>query len=384
MYRSARFQSPRPGDRDGGEERDGASKPAFAETDLFESELIDALFDDARSPIIISSIDFRVIKVNRAASMLFGKAPHEAAGLGLEDLFPGEFRDRVAELSRTSPPNGDAFREDVAIVDYLGMRRRFSALIRFLREKNGASPYCLITMRMVMHRADKEITKIDGRFSMMRLMKSIPDPVIIIDGFNRTICDCNAAAEKQYGYRRDELLGRTPHFLALDPMTGWELAAESREAYAKQGFFQAKIRCRRKDGTVFTTLGTNINFFDSRNELKYTVLINRDISETEQRISSIYKLAQKTKECIEAIDREIAPLLDASSPAQLSDLGFSERQAKIAALTCEGESIKNIASRLGVSESTIKSHMHAIYTRLGVSSKIEFVNYLRVHNIIVY
>jgi DNA-binding NarL/FixJ family response regulator len=45
------------------------------------------------------------------------------------------------------------------------------------------------------------------------------------------------------------------------------------------------------------------------------------------------------------------------------------RQREIAALVSDGHSNRIIAQRLGLSEGTVKTHLHAIYLSLGVKNR---------------
>jgi DNA-binding NarL/FixJ family response regulator len=49
---------------------------------------------------------------------------------------------------------------------------------------------------------------------------------------------------------------------------------------------------------------------------------------------------------------------------------LSGRQQQVANLVCDGLSNKMIAEKMGVNEGTVKSHLHAIYDKLGVQSRI--------------
>jgi DNA-binding CsgD family transcriptional regulator len=49
--------------------------------------------------------------------------------------------------------------------------------------------------------------------------------------------------------------------------------------------------------------------------------------------------------------------------------GLSLREQQITNLTCNGLSNKAIADRLGLSEGTVKIHLHHIYRKLGVGSR---------------
>jgi DNA-binding NarL/FixJ family response regulator len=52
-------------------------------------------------------------------------------------------------------------------------------------------------------------------------------------------------------------------------------------------------------------------------------------------------------------------------------MALTERQCRVATLACNGLSNKQIAAKLGVSEGTVKTHLHAIYVKLGVRSRTE-------------
>jgi two-component system nitrate/nitrite response regulator NarL len=52
---------------------------------------------------------------------------------------------------------------------------------------------------------------------------------------------------------------------------------------------------------------------------------------------------------------------------------LSEREQQVVALVCEGLSNKLIARMLDVSEGTIKSHLHAIFIKLRLQSRLALV-----------
>lgn len=58
---------------------------------------------------------------------------------------------------------------------------------------------------------------------------------------------------------------------------------------------------------------------------------------------------------------------------------LSPREMEISALIVSGHKNRAIAARLGITEGTIKIHTHRIYSKLGVSSRIDLVNFARSH-----
>lgn len=51
-------------------------------------------------------------------------------------------------------------------------------------------------------------------------------------------------------------------------------------------------------------------------------------------------------------------------------------EAQVAALAAEGYQVLNIAARLGVSESTVRTHLRRVYAKLGVHSRVELARAL--------
>ena len=63
--------------------------------------------------------------------------------------------------------------------------------------------------------------------------------------------------------------------------------------------------------------------------------------------------------------------LDKSILQRLPSLTARERQ--IAALVCVGHANKIIARKLHVSEGTVKTHLHAIYLKLGIENRASLI-----------
>jgi PAS domain S-box-containing protein len=364
-----------------GHQRASMKGNALGPEKIVGNRLIDALLDDSRSPIVLTDGDFVVIRINKAAAHLLGKPEQEASGLRASKILPPDIIAYLAAIESMDPLDGEQFRKDIEIPDYLGARRWYAACVRYLKcGECGMSNY-LITIKAIECGGCDDAGSLNPAFSLKRMMMSFTDSVLIIDNLSDTICECNRASETLFGYGRAELLGRSPRFLVSGEGYARELIRSSTDAYVRQGFYQAKIRCRRKDGSEFLTLGTNLTLFNGGGESRYTLAINRDISENEQRLSDIARLTERMRTDIEELAGKLKPIVDPQPAIRLTSLGVSERQTRIAAFLCSGEPTKVIAAELGSSESTIKGHIHSMYQRIGVKSKIEFVNYLRTHNI---
>jgi two-component system nitrate/nitrite response regulator NarL len=65
-------------------------------------------------------------------------------------------------------------------------------------------------------------------------------------------------------------------------------------------------------------------------------------------------------------------------PKNFSDIAepfaeLSHREQQVITLVYDGLSNKEIANKLGVTEGTIKGHLHSIFEKLGVRSRIELI-----------
>lgn len=58
------------------------------------------------------------------------------------------------------------------------------------------------------------------------------------------------------------------------------------------------------------------------------------------------------------------------------DFGLTPAEARVACIAVQALSVPMIAARLGVTENTIKTHLKAVYEKLGVRTRAEFVRFL--------
>jgi non-specific serine/threonine protein kinase len=94
-----------------------------------------------------------------------------------------------------------------------------------------------------------------------------------------------------------------------------------------------------------------------------------------------YALADIVRYAAEGFD-ELPPHPDhlpapAPAPADLPAAGLTSREWEIAGLVAEGLSNREIAGRLVISKRTVDAHIEHIYSKLGVSSRVQLAGWLR-------
>jgi len=76
------------------------------------------------------------------------------------------------------------------------------------------------------------------------------------------------------------------------------------------------------------------------------------------------------------------PILSQALETLAADARLSSREMEVVRCVAMGLRNKEVADKLGVSEATIKNHLTSIYSKLGVSDRLELILYA-IHNRII-
>lgn len=63
------------------------------------------------------------------------------------------------------------------------------------------------------------------------------------------------------------------------------------------------------------------------------------------------------------------------------DTGLTARESEIVRMIADGLRNKEIAAQLGISEGTVKVHLHRIYEKLGVDGRVELIFWAQTHRL---
>ena len=70
-----------------------------------------------------------------------------------------------------------------------------------------------------------------------------------------------------------------------------------------------------------------------------------------------------------------------SNPEAAAIATLTDRECQVIQLICEGLPNKGISDRLAISEATVRHHLTAIFSKLGLSSRLELVIYAYQHDL---
>jgi two-component system nitrate/nitrite response regulator NarL len=82
------------------------------------------------------------------------------------------------------------------------------------------------------------------------------------------------------------------------------------------------------------------------------------------------------------IRRAVDKLLRAKSGRSQAQRVLTNRELEIVRLVATGLRNKQIADQLSITEGTVKIHLHTIFEKLGVTSRVELTNYVRERSLL--
>jgi PAS domain S-box-containing protein len=220
--------------------------------------------------------------------------------------------------------------------------------------------------------ATSYVSSIASNNLVIRMLHGCVDPVFLIDPKTRIVRDCNPAAAALFGWSRSELIGAS--LLKLYPSEEAFRAIGKRiaESESRSGIHEEEISLNGRDGSAISCKLTTLCIFGPKGEAELRVAILHDITEARVREDMLARLATRTTE----LAAELTQLTKRQVPIgkdSFDGMGFTERQAQLARFAAIGMTSKEIAFRLGLSESTVKNHFSAMFRKFGVSSRIELV-----------
>lgn len=341
------------------------------------AELIDCVDDF----VLVIDTAMRVIKANRAAAVFFGYSEQELAMRNVSSFFvPGERSTILKFIRRSRERRGG----EAILLTRTSAKVPVHYSVSPIEDYDGrVCAYLLIGRVAGAGRALSPAYPSNGLVE--RLLKGFMEPVFIVDGSSRIVLDCNYAALAVFGYRREDLVGwRLLSRAATEEERerNEDLMEQADKAYAKGGIFRVRFRFPTKDGPSLLCDFAGIPFFNSDGSVAFTVALLLDRSSEEKREIELASLLERVNGLADDLAAAVRPPRH-SEATSLSALGFTQRQIEIGRFVLQGASSKDIGSRLGIAESTVRNHLGVIYRKLGVSSRVLFMRAISERRIMV-
>lgn len=253
--------------------------------------------------------DFRFTFVNRAALSIFGKMPAELLGKKLWDVYPSSAGTPLELGCRR------AMAERIVVTTQYGFASQAWYSVVVMPDSRGG--ICLKFSDVSEHkRMEDPLQKSEEEF--YTVFRCCPYPLGVFDMGTHCILDVNEAFERQSGYRRDEVVGRTDEvWLAMDAdphvlEEGWRRLRE------EGGYCNLEMRYSKKSGEIATVLISAERITLKGNLCAITAGIDitdrRQAEQALQESQELYRtLFEVEPEAVALVDRESGQFLAANS-----------------------------------------------------------------------
>ncbi|MGA8067039.1 MAG: PAS domain S-box protein, partial [Terriglobales bacterium] len=227
--------------------------------DLAESRESDAryrgLLEAAPDAMVVVNQVGEIVLVNVQAERQFGYRRDELLGQKVKNIIPDGFAERlIADATRST---ADALAQQMGTGIELSGRRKdgsefpIEIMLSPLESAEGILVTAAIRNISARKAAEEHLVQMESRYR--GLLEAAPDAMVVVNQGGEIVL-VNVQAEKQFGYRRDELLGQKVKNIIPDGFAERLIADATRstvDALAQQIGTGIELSGRRKDGSEF-------------------------------------------------------------------------------------------------------------------------------------
>jgi PAS domain S-box-containing protein len=238
------------------------------------------LLEAAPDAMVVVNQGGQIVLLNLQAEKQFGYHRDELVGQQVTNIIPEGFAERiVADGTRTA---AEALAQQIGTgIELSGLRKDRSQfpieiMLSPLESREGILVTAAIRDISVRKTADRHLAQMEGRYR--GLLEAAPDAMVVVNQAGQIVL-LNVQAEKQFGYRRDELVGQKVTNIIPEGFAERIVADGTRtaaEALAQQIGTGIELSGQRKDGSLFP-IEIMLSPLDSAEGILVTAAI-RDIS----------------------------------------------------------------------------------------------------------
>src|SRR6202140_756878 len=213
------------------------------------------LLEAAPDAMVVVNQSGEIVLLNVQAEKQFGYRRDELLGQKVKNIIPEGFAERlIADGTRTA---ADALAQQIGTGIELNGRRKdgsefpIEIMLSPLESAGGILVTAAIRDISVRKDAEKHLAQMESKYR--GLLEAAPDAMVVVNQGGEIVL-LNVQAEKQFGYRRDELLGQKVKNIIPEGFAERLIADGTRtaaDALAQQIGTGIELNGRRKDGSEF-------------------------------------------------------------------------------------------------------------------------------------
>jgi len=262
-----------------------------------------ALLDAAPDAMVIVNQAGEIVLLNLQAEKQFGYPRNELVGQKVRNIIPEGFAERlIADGLRSA---AEALAQQIGTgIELTGRRKNGSnfpieLMLSPFENTEGMLVTAAIRDISVRKDAEKHLAQMEGRYR--GLLEAAPDAMVVVNQSGEIVL-LNLQAERQFGYRRDELIGQKVKDIIPEGFAERLIADGTRsaaDALAQQMGTGIELLGRRKDGSEFP-IEIMLSPLDGVDGILITAAI-RDITERKRREYDLSCLAAVVESSHDAI-----------------------------------------------------------------------------------
>lgn len=196
-------------------------KPGGVRPRRDRDERLRAGFDAAAVGLAFATVDGHWLNVNERFRTIVGYTREELARISLDSLTHAEDAKKEASLMRKLlAGDTDSYRLEKRVMDKRGKYRVLTVTVTCVRADNG-DPEFLVYVVEDAQPGQRDVPRETQDRGMAWIVDQLPDVCIIRSDDRGLITGWNSGAEKLFGYRREEVIGKNRRILYRDA-DGWE------------------------------------------------------------------------------------------------------------------------------------------------------------------
>jgi PAS domain S-box-containing protein len=213
------------------------------------------LLEAAPDAMVVVNQGGEIVLLNVQAEKQFGYRRDELVGQKVKNIIPEGFAERlIADGTRSA---AEALAQQIGTGIELSGRRKdgsefpIEIMLSPLESAEGTLVTAAIRDISVRRNAELHLAQMEGRYR--GLLEAAPDAMVVVNQGGEIVL-LNVQAEKQFGYRRDELVGQKVKNIIPEGFAERLIADGTRsaaEALAQQIGTGIELSGRRKDGSEF-------------------------------------------------------------------------------------------------------------------------------------
>jgi PAS domain S-box-containing protein len=213
------------------------------------------LLEAAPDAMVVVNQAGQIVLLNAQAEKQFGYRRDELLGQKVKNIIPRGFAERlIADSTRSA---ADALAQQIGTgIELIGRRKDGSdfpieIMLSPLDSPDGILVTAAIRNISARKTAETHLVQVEGKYR--GLLEAAPDAMVVVNQAGEIVL-LNVQAEKQFGYRRDELLGQKVKNIIPEGFAERLIADSTRsaaDALAQQIGTGIELIGRRKDGSDF-------------------------------------------------------------------------------------------------------------------------------------